>query len=325
MRHLRLAGVSPYANLAAEEFLLTRSDGSFFMLWQNEPSVIVGCHQNAYAEVNAQEAERLGVRVARRMTGGGAVYHDLGNINFSLIGGALPDSPAQQYELLCKPLIAALLQCGIRAEMGGRNDLLAGGKKIAGCALRQYRQRALVHGALLYSTDLRRLSSLLTPHSAKFSGKAVKSVSSRVANVQDLLPRPLPLPDFMQKWADNAAEVFGGTAGALTDAQQAEIDLLAQKYADPHWIWGEAQSCPFRKTGKTGGGIVEVQINAEAQRIKSIRIFGDFFGSRSIAELEGHLEGCPHTPAALRAALDAVDLDAYMHGVKAEELAGLMF
>jgi lipoate-protein ligase A len=324
MIHLILETHSPYVNLAAEEYLLCCGVSNYFMLWQNEPSVIIGCHQNAYAEVDTQQAERQGVKVVRRITGGGAVYHDLGNVNFSLIRNILPIEPDNPYDMLCQPIIETLKQCGVEAYFSGRNDLLADGRKIAGCATRRHKQRILIHGAMLYSTDLQCLASLLTPHSSKFEDKAVKSVSSRVANVQALMPQATPLEHFLSLWAENAIAFFGGSSGALTKAQIADIERLSRRYADPNWIYGKVTPFAYSKTGKTDAGTLQVSINFEGDKIKNLRIFGDYFGQGNIADLEQHFIGCEYRLPALRKALANVELEYYITNLSHEELLSLM-
>jgi lipoate-protein ligase A len=325
MNHIELGTHSPYENLAAEEYLLLRDEQDWFMLWQNAASVIIGCHQNAYAEVNTALAEQKGVCIARRMTGGGAVYHDLGNINFSLIINTDGSGSENPYQTLCQPLVETLRQCGAQAALGGRNDLLCGGRKIAGCAIRRLKNRALIHGAMLYNTDLSALSMLLTPHSSKFSDKAVKSVSSRVANAVDLMPQPLPLHDFMTKWQTNAIKIFGGAMSRLTEQQQSGIADTARRYADPEWIYGNTMPSAFGRIGRTSAGNVEVQMNFDGGRIDSIRIYGDFFAYSPIAELEKRIAGCKYDILSVRALLSGIDLQQYISGIQTEELLELMF
>jgi lipoate-protein ligase A len=325
MEHLILTSSSPYFNLAMEEYLLTKIDEEFFILWQNEPSIIIGCHQNAYAEVNLYEAELRNIKIARRITGGGAVYHDLGNLNFSLILNKCNVDTKMLYEMLCKPIVDTLEFYGLEAKFGGRNDLMVGDKKIAGCALRKYKNRVLVHGAMLYNADLQVLSSVLTPNSIKFDDKAVKSVSSRVSNVLSLLPKYVPLNDLKQKIILRAIEIFGGHQNLLSEPHIKNIYELSQKYSDKNWIFGKVLPSAFHKIGKTKAGNIEVFIDFKCDKINNIRICGDFFGEQDIAELERQLYDCEYDIQYIHNKLCKIDLNKYIYGIDAEELLGLMF
>jgi lipoate-protein ligase A len=316
---------SPYFNLALEEFLLTKSEGEFFVLWQNEPTLVVGCHQNTAAEVDVPKAVAQGVHIVRRITGGGAVYHDLGNVNFSLIktGSSAGSCAKELYAELSRPVLAALAQLGVAAELSGRNDITVEGKKISGCAQHTRNNRTLLHGALLFNTNLNVLAELLTPHNKKFEGKAIQSVSSRVANVVDFVQHSVEVDEFKRLILAN---IQNHTRYELTPKEVAEVQKLArEKFQTNDWIFGKVMAHTFSKHEKTSAGSVEVRINFAHSSIDSIRFFGDFFSDNDVHTLEKLLQGCPYAPEAIGARLKEVEVGQYIRGLTSEELMGLMF
>ena len=188
----------PAFNLAFEEYvLLNKKEGSYLMLWQNANTVVVGRNQNTAAEIDADFVRDMGVTVVRRMTGGGAVYHDLGNLNYSFISD-LGDAEALSIERFARPVCAALESMGVKAGLSGRNDILAEGKKVSGVAQRIYKDRILHHGTLLFDSDSSMIAGALRAHEEKFTSKSAKSVRSRVGNIRALLPEDMSLEAFWQ-------------------------------------------------------------------------------------------------------------------------------
>ena len=181
MRFLTNPSTDPWYNMSFDEYCLEQysSDDSFFYLWRNAPSVIIGLNQNAFAEVNLGYLEERGIRLARRVTGGGAVYHDLQNLNYTFIGR----------EVTPEPMVAALRLLGVPAELTGRNDIYVGGRKVSGYARRVGRGREIIHGTLMYDVDLDTLARALDVPGSKLAAKGIASVRSRVANLKDFLPQ----------------------------------------------------------------------------------------------------------------------------------------
>lgn len=318
---------NPFFNLASEEYLLKNSSDSYFMLWQNEPSVIVGCHQNTAAEVDLNKTLEHTIKVARRITGGGAVYHDLGNINFSLIENSHESrNTSNTYAELSLPIIETLAKLGVKAELSGRNDILVDGKKIAGCAINSWKKRTLLHGAMLFSADLNMLAKVLTPHNTKFEGKAVQSVSSRVANVQQFLASPIDASEFKQLLKNNIEKHFNCSSRDFTPIELAEIENLCQsKFALDEWNYSKISPHSFSKVMRTSGGNIEVKISFSDGRIENIQLFGDFFSENNIKELEKVLCGSLYSPEAVKTALSSITLSKYIKGVKVDELLSLIF
>ena len=196
LHYLETGSTDPAFNLAFEEFVLeNRREGDWLMLWQNANSVIVGLNQNAAEEVDPAYVRAHGIRVVRRMTGGGAVYHDLGNLNYSFITDAL-DTASLSMEALARPVCRALSALGVAAELSGRNDICVEGRKVSGTAQRLSRGRVLHHGTLLFDTDAEALSGALRADPEKFRSKAARSVRSRVGNIRDFLPADMDLGEF---------------------------------------------------------------------------------------------------------------------------------
>ncbi len=300
------------------------------MLWQNEPTLVVGCHQNTAAEVDIQKSLSNGVHIVRRITGGGAVYHDLGNLNFSLIKTGLKaegSNAKQVYTELSRPIIAALAQMGIKAELSGRNDITVEGKKIAGCAVHKHGDRMLLHGALLFNANLTALADYLTPNNNKFAGKAVQSVSSRVANVSDFLHGKSHIKLLKSFIISNANIMYGCTSQEIsTEDIKAAEDLVKSKYATDEWNFGKVRADSFSRQAKTPAGVVEVQMvfNNENQ-IEQIRFFGDFFSNKDVGQLEQALSGTPYAPYAVKEKLEQLNVAQYINGLSTEELMKVMF
>ena len=186
MRFLILKGRDPYRNLAVEEYLFRHAKEDVFLLWQNDPTVVIGKNQNAYAELDLDYVRARGIRVARRITGGGAVYHDGGNINYSVIAVGAAEG-GLDFAPYTAPILEALLHFGVRAELSGRNDLLVGDRKISGNAQFRADGRVLHHGTLLYDSDLEVLSSALRVDEEKLRAKSIRSHRSRVVNIRTLI------------------------------------------------------------------------------------------------------------------------------------------
>jgi len=197
MKFSFLKTTNPYLNLAIEEYLLKNSDEEYFLLWQNEPTVVIGKNQNAFAEINIEYTKKHGIHIARRITGGGAVYHDLGNLNYSYISNKKGSDI--NFEKFSRPVIEALLEMGIDAELSGRNDIMIGEKKISGNAQTHFENRVLHHGTLLYDSDLDVLSSALLVDKKKIETKAIKSTKSRVTNIKNFLPVSSTVFDLINK------------------------------------------------------------------------------------------------------------------------------
>lgn len=310
----------PYLNLALEESLLTNSARDCFMLWRNRPAIIVGRNQNTAEEINAAFVRDRGVAVVRRLSGGGAVYHDLGNLNFTFVSHDSRHS--FDFARFAAPILAVLAKLGVAAEFSGRNDLHIDGRKFSGNA--QYVQggRILHHGTLLFDSDLSVLGQALAVKPDKYESKGIKSVASRITNIAPHLPRPATIDQFAAAVFAHIAETFPGAAVAdFSPAERAAAsELVAAKYSRWEWNYGKSSPYNFSNKQRFAGGLVECRLFVEAGVIRDARIYGDFFGNRDVGELERTLVGLRHDHAAIAGALAAADLAQYFTGISRDDL-----
>ncbi|NLD21558.1 MAG: lipoate--protein ligase [Bacteroidales bacterium] len=311
---------NPYWNLAAEEYLLGR-EISFFRLWQNEPSIIVGRNQNTAAEINSSFVEEHNIAVVRRLSGGGAVFHDLGNINYSYYCNKTEGGPAETFKLMTVPIIDTLADLGLKAELSGRNDLLVDGKKISGNALYYSHQRMLCHGTILLNASMQNLSASLQSRPEKFFDKAVKSTRSRVANINDFLADTLQPKELIAKIVSH---IDFGSYYHYSKEDLAEIDKLAQeKYSSYDWNYGHSPKYSFSRCKKFPSGLIELNMNVENGFIKALYIQGDYFFSKDTSNFCKQLEGCSLDKRKIVEKLNSLPLDDYFYGLSSKELCQL--
>lgn len=318
----------PYFNLAAEEYVLEKGEREAFLLWRNEPSVIIGKNQNAYAQLHLPFVQANHIQVARRLTGGGAVFHDLGNINFTFITDA-PEHDQIDFARFTAPIVANLRRLGVAAILNGRNDLLAAGRKISGNAQCVYhagdgRRRLLHHGTLLFSADLSRLSGALQVNREKMESKGIESVVSRVANIRELpgYSGPDTVEAFLQNLADSAAVDYGAAREYTLEESAAIRQLAEKKYNTWDWIFGQSGEYRVSREKRFDFGSVSVSLDAYKGVIRRIAFSGDYFGAEDTVRLEARLMGVPLEPKALTAAL--AGCEKYIYKSTSEQLAALI-
>ena len=320
MRFFINTQTDPAFNLALEEVLCREFPEPLLMLWRNSSSVIVGKNQNTFAEVNAAFAAANKIPVVRRMTGGGAVYHDLKNVNYSLIlHERQPDSDS--FARFARPVTSALNKLGVPAAFSGRNDILVEDRKISGSAQCCIKNRTLFHGTLLFDTDMEMLEKLLTPGKLKMESKGVKSVRSRVANLKEFLPE-MEVETFMEQLRQEL-QFFAGTPENLPDEWNAKAEHLAsEKYRQWTWNWGNVFPCQWENSARfPGAGIVELKIRLLNGHIEEAKITGDFFGDA--APLEKALGGQLFRRSAIAANLPENIVEKSVRGLSKDEFLSL--
>jgi len=315
VRYLHLETTDPAVNLATEEWLLRHDTADVFMLWRNGPSIIIGRNQNAHAQINEAFVRAQGIPVVRRLTGGGAVFHDLGNVNFTFITTGRT-STALDFKRFTDPIVAALQKIGVPCRLDGRNDLTVHGRKISGNAQFALGNRVLHHGTLLYAASMPDIAQALVVNPVKYQDRAVKSVAARVANIRSFLHEPLSVEDFIQFIFTAIVPRDQSDDRRLTPEEQQGIELLAdRKYRSYAWNFGRSPKYAFSKSIRTAGGVVEIHFDVERGVIQALKIFGEFFSKNELVSLENKVRGCCHSREALLQRLAEVNLDDYMLGV----------
>lgn len=315
----------PYLNLATEEYLLEKFDEPVFRLWRNAPSVIVGRHQNTSAEINSDFIRENRIPVVRRLSGGGAVFHDLGNVNYTFIDRkAEGEDTSAMFARFTAPIIESLRRIGVEAALHGRNDLVIDGRKFSGNAIAVHRGRVLQHGTLLFSSSISNLSGALNTRPEKFIGKGVKSNVARVTNISEHLPSGLRKSLSPEGFIDFLYGSIKGIVndlhhGTLTEEDIAKIEkLAAEKYRTDEWNYGESPRYSYSGIEKLPCGLIEVYLNVEKGIIKECSIKGDYFSTSPTEELEWALTGLPHRYKELSQELKKIPLNEYISGIDSE-------
>lgn len=321
----RNSNTDPYFNLAAEQYLLDTKQDDIFMLWRNDRAVIVGKNQNTYAELDLDYVEKNNIKVVRRLTGGGAVFHDKGNINFSFIVSG-EENATLDFVRFTKPIIKALEALGIEnVSLSGRNDILIGSSKISGNAQSSYNGKTLHHGTLLYDTDMTLLSGALKVDEEKIRSKGIKSVRNRVDNIKDHLPSQMDTEAFMAYLEEYISKESGAEILEFSKEDKENIQKLAEeKYSSWEWNFGRSKEFSAQKKKRYGFGGVCVDLSAQNGIIKEIKISGDFFGKSDVSQLEQILLGARIEKAYLEEILDGKMVCSCIAGMDKESFIALL-
>lgn len=278
---------NPYFNLAKEEYLLKQTKDYYISLWINEPAVIVGINQNTVEEVNLSALDEYNVKVVRRLTGGGAVYHDLGNICYTVISKY--DGIKNYYTEFTTPVIEFLKTLGINAEFSGRNDIVVDGKKISGNAQTVFGDRIMHHGTLLFDTNPEILTKVLKVNKLKVESKGIKSFRSRVENIKNMLKTDMTTKEFFDKLCKFMKKDFDEYKLSEND-KKAINKLVEEKYSTYSWNIGYSPKCTNTFKEKFSFGIFNLDFDVFEGKMKNVNVSGDFFSIKDIKEFAKSLE-----------------------------------
>ncbi|WP_315025918.1 lipoate--protein ligase [Abiotrophia defectiva] len=320
-------------NIALETYLVENRlvDEPILLFYINDPSIIVGRNQNTIEEVNQAYVEEKGIRVVRRMSGGGAVYHDRGNFSFCFIKD--DDGSFRDFASFTQPVIEALHKMGAKeAELKGRNDLLIEDKKFSGNAMYAKNGRMTAHGTILFDADLDEVTKALKPRKEKFESKGIKSVRSRVTNI-----KPYVSPEYQKLTTEEfrdllLLEIFGVKSRdqvkelKLTEADWAKVrEIQAERFGNWDWNYGQSPAFAIQMSQKFPFGFVDFRFNVEQGVIKEVKVYGDFFGLGDISDVEDALVGVRFEREAVNQVFENLDFNKYFGRVTAEEILTLIF
>lgn len=307
--------------MAVEEYFLDRYDDNAFILWQNENAIVVGKNQNTLAELDADFVSKNNISVVRRLSGGGAMYQDLGNLNFTFICDE--KKWFSDFSYFTEPVISALKSLGVELKLSGRNDIMLGEFKVSGNAQAVRGEKILHHGTLLINSDLTVLSKALTPDKEKIASKGIASVSSRVINISAV--KDVTVDEVIDAIRRAVISKYPDTiVRDITKDEDAEISKLSEKYRSWEWNFGSSPKYTYHNKKRFSSGTVEVSLEVSRGVIKAVKFSGDFFGIRDVEEIEALLCGVNHNSSAVRAAFGEIKSENYFLGISREEIIGLI-
>lgn len=318
---------NPCYNLALEEYFLknVQVDEDVVVLWQNRKAVIIGRHQNAADQLNQEYAAKNDIELARRMTGGGAVYHDSGNLNYTFIT-TYTNGKNLDFKKFAEPIINALRNLGLKAELSGRNDILIDGKKISGTAQAGAGNKIMFHGTLMYDVNTEILNKVLNVNIEKIKSKGIKSIKNRVTNMKPYLPPDVGIEEIKNEIIRVISEKNDVREYFLTDNDKKIIlDIVNQKYRTKEWIFGESREGELHNKKRFDGGEIEFNFSINSGCITSCRINGDFLGLYSVYDIEQKLNGCIYEYEMIKKRLLEVDIKDYFGSISVEEILNCIF
>ncbi|SDJ43726.1 lipoate--protein ligase [Salimicrobium halophilum] len=321
----------PTINLAIEEYALKNLDISetYLLFYINEPSIIIGKNQNAIEEINTDFVEENGIHVVRRLSGGGAVYHDLGNLNFSFLtkddGNSFHD-----FAKFTEPVVDALKQLGAPAELSGRNDLTIEGRKISGNAQFTTKGRMFSHGTLMFNSEVENVVRSLNVKSEKIRSKGIKSIRSRVASIAEYLPEGTTMEDFktmILRYIFDVEDVNDVPQYKLTEEDwKAIYQLSEERYRNWDWNYGKSPKSNIQQTKRIeGAGTYDIRLDVNKGYINNAKIYGDFFGIGDVTEVEDRLIGTKYEREAIREAVEDLDISHYLGKVTMEDFLTIVY
>lgn len=324
MKYIVNKSNNPAYNIALEAYAFREllSEDEIFILWINEPAIIIGKHQNTIQEINKEYIDAHGIHVARRLSGGGAVYHDLNNLNYTIISNKSEEG-AFDFKTFSQPVIETLADLGVKAEFTGRNDLEINGKKFCGNAQAYYKGRMMHHGCLLFDVDMTVLGDALKVSKDKIESKGIKSVRARVTNILDELPEKITVNEFSDKILAKMKETYPDmTEYVLSEDELAKIKKSAdEQFGNWDWVYGKAPEYTIERNVRYPAGKINTFANVEKSIIKNIKIYGDFFGIKDVQDIEELLVGTRYENKDVLEKLKTIDTTQYFSGMTVEEVA----
>lgn len=315
---------NPAYNVALEAYAFREllAEDELFILWINEPTIVIGKHQNAIEEINKTYTDEHGIHVVRRLSGGGAVYHDLNNLNYTIISNKSQEG-AFDFKTFSQPVIETLADLGVTATFTGRNDLEIDGKKFCGNAQAYYKGRMMHHGCLLFDVDMTVLGNALQVSKDKIESKGVKSVRARVTNILDELPEKMTVEAFSNQLLNKMKESYPDmTEYVFSDDDLKNIQALAdQQFGTWDWTYGEAPEYTIKRSVRYPAGKITTYANVEKSVIKGMKLYGDFFGIKDVADIEQALIGLRYEYLDVLAKLQTIDTTQYFTNITPQEIA----
>ncbi|NQE02128.1 lipoate--protein ligase [Enterococcus gallinarum] len=324
----------PRINLAIEIFLLQemKVDEPILLFYINEPSIIIGRNQNTIEEINKDYVDAHGIHVVRRFSGGGAVYHDFGNLNFSFI---MPDdgNSFRDFEKLTKPIVQALHEMGVEgAQLKGRNDLVIDDMKFSGNAMYATNGRMFAHGTIMFDSDINEVVNALKVRKDKIESKGIKSIRSRVTNIKSFLPKDKQDMTTEAFREEILLKIFGVDSVdqvktyTLTEEDWVKINEISDKYyRNWDWNYGKSPAFDIERRKRFPIGSIEVRFNVQEGKITEAKIYGDFFGLGDIADVEQAFIGTRYDKSALKDVIDQIDVKKYFGNITPEDLLELVY
>lgn len=324
MKYIVNKSHNPAYNIALETYAFRelRDEDELFILWINEPTIVIGKHQNAIEEINKAYTDKHGIHVVRRLSGGGAVYHDLNNLNYTIISNKAEEG-AFDFKTFSQPVIETLADLGVTATFTGRNDLEINGKKFCGNAQAYYKGRMMHHGCLLFDVDMTVLGNALQVSKDKIESKGVKSVRARVTNILDELPDKITVQEFSDRLLGKMKASYPDmTEYVLSDEELTEIKKLAdEQFGTWDWTYGKSPDYTIKRSVRYPAGKLTSYVKVEKSMITGLKIYGDFFGIKDISDIEEKLIGLRYEYQDILAKLQTIDTTSYFTNITPQEIA----
>ena len=324
MKYIVNKSHNPFYNIALEAYAFRelRDEDELFILWINEPTIVIGKHQNAIEEINKAYTDEHGIHVVRRLSGGGAVYHDLNNLNYTIISNKAEEG-AFDFKTFSQPVIESLADLGVTATFTGRNDLEINGKKFCGNAQAYYKGRMMHHGCLLFDVDMTVLGNALQVSKDKIESKGVKSVRARVTNILDELPEKMTVEAFSEQLLNKIKEQYPDmTEYVLSEADLENIQNLADnQFATWDWTYGKSPDYTIKRSVRYPAGKLTSYVKVEKSVITGLKIYGDFFGIKNVSDIEEELIGIRYEYQDILDKLQTIDTTPYFTNITPQEIA----